>query len=309
LTDFDFIVGLTPKVIVNLIKLTGPVVIRGQKYTPENFVELLQVNTEKDFAEFGFSRWDRKMVIGEITAELQKRLMSDINRYWQPALLVLEDSLRSKDLLLWSKDEVISKFLSERNWRGEVMSTNGDYLLVIDANMAALKTDAVIKRGLAYSVEETADGLIAKAMINYSHRGVADWKTSAYRSFTRIFVPKVSELLKVTGFFGSEAEVITGEENGKTWFGAFVQVEPGKIGDLSFEYKLPYSVYARLVSRGYDLLLQKQPGKRVDDLRVDLSFREPVVGHQPANLSAVRQGGRVFWRGYQEGDQFYEVTF
>ncbi|NCN25341.1 hypothetical protein COT94_01305 [Candidatus Falkowbacteria bacterium CG10_big_fil_rev_8_21_14_0_10_37_14] len=309
LTDFDFIVGLTPKVIIDLIKLTGPIVVREQVYTPENFVELLQVNTEKDFANFGFSRFDRKLIVGEITTELQKRLMTDLNKYWQPVLESLQTNLQNKDLLIWSKDEVISKYLIEHNWRGEIMKTASDYLLVVDANMGALKTDAVMKRGLNYKLEETSDGLTAKVIINYAHRGGTDWKTKTYRSFTRIFVPKGSELLKVTGFFGSEAEVITGEENGQTWFGAFIQIEPGKIGDLSFEYKLPYSVYIRLLNKGYSLLLQKQPGKTVDDLRIDLSFKKPINGHEPANLSAVKQGSRVYWRGYQEGDQFYEVTF
>jgi len=68
-------------------------------------------------------------------------------------------------------------------------------------------------------------------------------------------------------------------------------------------------VYIRLLNKGYSLLLQKQPGKTVDDLRIDLSFKKPINGHEPANLSAVKQGSRVYWRGYQEGDQFYEVTF
>lgn len=63
--------------------------------------------------------------------------------------------------------------------------------MVVDANMAALKTDSVMKRQIDYNLTQDKNGdLMANVTLSYSHQGTPSWKISRYQSFTRIYVPE-----------------------------------------------------------------------------------------------------------------------
>jgi len=79
-----------------------------------------------------------------------------------------------------------------------------------------------------------------------------------YRDWVRIYVPKGSELIEANG---SEIEVKTYEDLGKTVFEAFygdqAPLRPLGKAQLKFKYKLPFKVEK---SQQYKILIQKQPG-------------------------------------------------
>ena len=177
--------------------------------------------------------------------------------------------------------------------------------MAVDANLAALKTDAVMKRSLDYRVSEEADGLISKLTLNYAHNGQPDWKTRAYKSYTRIYAPLGSKLIKISGY--KTEQIDTGSEAGKTWFGFYLIVEPGKIKSLTAEYKLPPAIR---LNNNYGLYIQKQPGKELDSLTVDLSWKNVIKSYSPASLSMQKIGPkRVKWEGDLNIDRSFEVRF
>jgi hypothetical protein len=181
--------------------------------------------------------------------------------------------------------------------------------MAVDANLAALKTDAVINRSLDYIVQETADGLVAKVKINYANQGGFTWKTTRYRTFTRIYVPKGSQLIKVAGFSDDQESVVSGEELNKTYFGAFIEIEPGKIGGLSFEYKLPYNLYALYKKGEYSLLLQKQPGTKIGQINIDCQFSKAIKTYEPAVLYSFVNNGRFRYKGDFLTDKNFSLKF
>ncbi len=294
LDDFQLVIGLTPKAIIDLLELTGPITVRGQTYNQTNFMALLQDTTGRDFPQLGLSSWDRKSIIGEITRAMQAKLLARLDKIWPRLLEIISANLDQKNILVYTTNQTIYDLLAKSGYRGELRSTNGDYLLVVDANLAAFKTDAVVNKSLTYSLQETGDGLTARVNINYANNGRFSWKTTTYRSFTRIYVPKGSELIKAAGYNGNQKDVIIGEELDKTYFGAFIEVAPGKLGGLSFEYKLPYNLYALLKNGRYDLLLQKQPGAKISELNLDLQFKRPIKTYEPAVFYSYATGSR--WR-------------
>ena len=303
--DFDFVIALTPDVIVDFINLTGPVTVQGQTYNGQNFIDLLQQNTELDYAKFGYSRLDRKAILGDIAKELQNRILNNLDKLWQPSLNILTENLTKKNMLVWAKDKEVAGYFDEQAWDGRMEQTDGDYTMLVDANLHGLKTDAVISRQISYQVTENNTGLVAKFEVKYAHSGLTDWKTDKYNTYTRLYVPKGSKLISLTG---ASSTVDTVEENNKTYFGAFLSIEPGKIGGLSFEYELPYNLKDRLSSKGYSLWLQKQPGT-ISDLSVNLSFLRPIRRFQPANLVSYRQGSQVWWQDRFAQDKYYQVNF
>jgi hypothetical protein len=167
-------------------------------------------------------------------------------------------------------------------------SSVGDYLMFVDANLAALKTDQYVKRGVTYQLAFNNKGdLIAKATMNYQNNGSFTWKSTRYRTYTRLYVPKGSKLINTVGSMSADKSVVPGktdvfEDLGKTVFGAFISIEPGKSGSLSFEYQLPDSIKEMILNGNYDLLIQKQAGTTGHALSLGLNFQDKIKDAVPA---------------------------
>ena len=308
MTDFDFVVGITPDLIIDLLKISGPIILNNQVYDQYNFIELLQDTTGREFTAQGISSWERKVVIGQLAKLLQQKILTDLTRQWQPAATALLDNLNAKNILIYAKAPEIDYLLRQRHWVGAVESAAGDYLMVVDANLAALKTDAVINRYFTYQLRETAQGLKARLTLNYANTGIFSWKTTRYRSYTRVYLPIGSRLLLASGYMSETVD--SGEELGKTWFGAFVSVEPGALGNLTFEYLLPEAVKANYQLGQYQLLWQKQPGSKVSSAKVDLQFLNKLKSYEPARFYAQRLGeSRVVWQSDLSEDENFSVNF
>jgi hypothetical protein len=309
LANFDYIIGLTPKAIIDLMELTGPLTARGQIYNQDNFMALLQETTGLTYKQQGISSWDRKAIIGELSRQLQLKILAGVNNHWSRLLDIVSNNLEAKNILVYTTNPDIYAMLKDKGWLGELKATDGDFLMAVDANLAAFKTDAVVNKSMSYTVQETSDGLIAKAQINYANRGNFSWKTTRYRTFTRLYVPKGSELIRVAGHSGSSDEVVVGEELGHTYFGAFIEIDPGKIGGLSFEYKLPYNLLTQAKAGHYSLLVAKQPGNRANELFVDLQFKQNIKQHDPAIFYSYVTGSRARWKSDLLTDKIFTVNF
>ena len=305
ISDFDGLIALTPKLITDLLGITGPLTIEGQIYNQNNFTELLEYRVEKGYQVLGVPKWQRKEVIGLIAKELKIKIFDLPAASWAAAAKVLAANLDEKNLLFYFSDNQLEKLAVKSGWGGEIKNHDGDYLYAVDANLAALKTDAVMSRGLNYQVSQGADGLFARLTLSYSHNGQVDWKTSAYKSYTRVYVPSGSQLIKISGY--RPEQIGSGAEAGKTWFGFHLTVAPGEITNLTIDYKLPASV----VNHGnYSLFLQKQPGKETGQAAVDLSFLNEIKSYSPASLSVRRRGlNELEWGGKLDRDKSFEINF
>ena len=75
-------------------------------------------------------------------------------------------------------------------------------------------------------------------------------------------------------------QVESATEADKTYFGAFIAIEPKETGVLSFEYKLPARIKDQFNLGSYNLLVQKQPGV-LPDLTLDLKFGKNIKSAEP----------------------------
>ena len=162
-----------------------------------------------------------------------------------------------------------------------------------------------MSRSMTYKISEQPDGIFSELTINYAHNGKPDWKTSDYKSYTRVYVPSGSKLVRISGYENSQID--KGEEAGKTWFGFYLTVSPGKINNITVEYKLPPSVK---LNDNYGLYVQKQPGKELNYLSVDLSFKNSIKSYSPASLSMQKIGlNKIKWEGDLTIDRNFEIKF
>ncbi|MFA5184721.1 MAG: DUF4012 domain-containing protein [Patescibacteria group bacterium] len=276
---FTGLVAITPDFVSDLIRLVGPITVKGTTYNADNFQPLLQYNVEIAYKDQDIASWDRKEIINELIAELKNRLFSLSASGWTELFKILDRNIAKKNIQLYFPDAVWENLARDLGASGEVTKTENDYLLTVDSNLGAFKSDAVVKKKLYYDVREEADQLTATVRLNYRHEGKFDWRTTRYRSYTRIYAPLGSRLIALHGVDQATADInVTDDQNlGKTVFGFFFTVEPGSAREVSLSYRLPETIRKKLSSGQYQLLVQRQAGQRITSLDI---WIKPLKGQE-----------------------------
>lgn len=305
---FTGVIAITPKFITDLLHLIGPVNIDNEEYNENNFTKLLEYRVEKGYIQLGIPAWHRKEVIGDILKEIKLKLFDQASLKLYEIFNIVNKNLVEKNILIYFDDNHLQDLAREQSWTGEVQDTTGDYVMVVDANMASLKTDAVINRNINYSLNQNQSGLYVNLIINYSHNGSFDWQTTRYNTYIRIYVPLDSQL--INNRRTNQADFKTSQELGKTVFSTFLTIEPGQIGSLEISYRLPDKITELIVNNGYHLYFQKQPGQVVDILTFDLNFINNIKSYQPVGFYISKNNNKnINWKTDFVGDKELVVKF
>ena len=303
------IIAITPDFIESLVGIVGSIEVDGILFTKNNFVDILQYEVEHGFEERDISYEQRKAIIGKLADKLLDKLYTLPLTQLLELDQLIEQALDEKQILLYSKYPQLQNLILANNWGGKVRETTGDYLMVVDANLASLKTDAVVDRNINYFVKQNSNGeLVGKVVITYQNKGEFTWRTTRLRTYSRVYVPLGSQLIKAEGIM-AQSEVEAGQDLGKTFFGAFISIEPGETKSLSFEYKLPVDISNQANLGQYKLLTQKQPGTG-HKLQVSLNFNNKVKGFSPTgfNTRMINSTGVGFDSDLRV-DREFEVNF
>ena len=150
---------------------------------------------------------------------------------------------------------------------------------------------------------------------SHDHQGEFDWKTSRYRTYTRIYVPLGSELISSEGSLANDklknpdlnpGTVDVTEELDLTVFGTFTSIEPGETRTLSFEYQLPDSVTEAIDQDLYQLEVIKQIGAADHNLNLEFDFDKTIKAAYPGEEPD--QFGDDLYRLSTKLDQDMQVT-
>ncbi|MEK7549692.1 MAG: DUF4012 domain-containing protein [Patescibacteria group bacterium] len=257
--QFDAVIAVNADVFDHVLALTGPITPAGYSttFTSEGGALKLEEAVEKAYLGENVSaeaKQNRKAIMKKLAAEIIPRIAT-VSNAPKVAELTLNE-LREKNVMMHFKDEKLQSMIESVHWDGSVVTENwdGDYLMLVDANLGALKTDYYIKRSIDYTVDFTGEKPIATVVQTYKNTApYGDWRTSDYHTYLRAFVPKGSKYLER---FMINA-VLTNEEFNKTYFGGFVDVEIGQSDvHTTLKYELPDTIKAE----NYKLLIQKQSG-------------------------------------------------
>ncbi len=293
------VIGFTPTIIAELLRITGPVKLNGMELNDKNFLEQIQYHVEYGYNDKGLPRRDRKGILGDLAKVILDKIKFDFLLHWSKYYDLWQKMVDQKQVMLYSTDEHLQNAFADTKWSGEMRASTGDYLLWVDANLGALKTDWILKRDLHYSIHPATSGqFIATAKMSYEHEGGFDWRTTRYRTYARVYVPAGAKLIKVIGARKTDRStepgtIDQGEENGRQWFGAFTAIEPGKKGELTFEYYLPNNIVDQIKNGSYSLLVQKQLGTVATKLNLNIDFGKMVTGAWPGE-GADKHGDNVY---------------
>lgn len=294
--NFQGVVLVTPELGIQLLELFGDVTVGDVTFTPENFFDVLEFEVEQAFVQRGIDVSDRKDIIGDMVDILFERFQNaDAGLLGELAQTTL-NLLDNNDIMAFGVNPAVQRIFEREGWAGSLrVNTEHDHVMIVDSNLAALKTDKAITRAYTYAIHrDTNNDLIATAQVNYDHQGGFDYRTTRYRTYTRVYAPLGSELIRVEGSLlddrtknpsGAAGPVDISEEFGATVFGTFTAVEPGANGQLTFIYKLPDRIKEMVDAGTYTLDVQRQAGVGDVALNLDLDFDEAITTATPEEVS------------------------
>lgn len=281
LDHVEHVIGFTPTFASALLQITGPIELSGQVFTSENVADALEYQVEQGYAEKGVPEAQRKEILADLVNEMKSHLYALQAKQWPDVLAAIREALSEKQLLLFSTDEGVQRILTAAGWGGVLEASSPDTLMVVDANLASLKSDPVVNRHILYELYQNTTGQwLGRVSIRYTHTGDFDWKTTRYRTYTRVYLPQGTRFLRVP--IGAEDPVDIEDELGFTSFGAFTSIEPGDERTLIFEFELAPQVVESMEKGEYALTVLKQAGARNHALTFDLDFDKNVTHATPA---------------------------
>lgn len=278
--DVDGIIALDTNVLVSTIKiLDDEVYAGGIKFTskidkrcdcPQVVYELERLTDQPLSLDLRVTSLEsaqahRKDIIGVLMyAIMEKALKSSPKLYWGPLVQDLVAQTNQKHVLFYLYDAGAQGGLEALNAAGRIKSFDGDYLHINEANFGGQKSNLYTEEAVAQNIEVGSNGDIVKTItINYKNpyppsdcnleRGGL-CLNAELRDFIRIYVPKGSQLIESQG---SEVNIKTSEDLGKTVFEGFLKVRPQGTATFTIKYKLPFKKSNKNI---LPLLIQKQPG-------------------------------------------------
>ena len=280
----DGVVALSSKLLPSFLEVVGPVKIEGYPgvYNSENAVRQLEYQVEKGYWSQGIEKGKRKYIIKEMSKSIIKKAQSLDWVKKKKLFKRIEQHLNEKDILIYFKDGRLQHKIKNLGWSGEVKPIYGsDFLMMVDANLGARKSDAVIEREFEYIVDFRQKKPMAELRIKYTHRGkVRDLLTEDYKTYLRVFTPNNTWLYDTYGLESLEFIDFEKFKDLKS-FGVFHKVNLGKTKVVKFKYSLP----EKFNFENYQLFIQKQAG--VDKLvgRVRIIDKMGVVKSYSINSS------------------------
>lgn len=266
--EFDGIIAITANVLTSFLEITGPIEIEGYPgiYDSDNAIIALEHQVEKGYAQQGIEKGERKSVMNELGGEIIKRI-SDLNSSQKLKLVqIIVDDLNRKDIQLYFKKPELQKMTERVGWAGRInRDWDQDYLMIVDANLGAYKSDYYVKRSVNYTVDLSQEKPEAILKITYNHTAQQkDWMTRDYITYLRVYVPENSWLNEYKNLgepkFGNELE--------KKYFGFLVGVPIGQSKTIELHYSLPENL-----AENYNLLIQKQAGINDTPVKINIKLK------------------------------------
>lgn len=254
--NFAGAVAISTEILTTFLKVLGPVTLENYpgEYNSENAIVKLEYQVEKGYKEQEIEKGKRKYVMKDLAFELMRKAEASSWEKKKILLEKLEQHLFKKDIMLYFKNKTWQEKVARLNWSGQINEDfTGDYLLFLDANLGALKSDAYMRRSFVYQVDFSSGKPKAVLQIKYDHTARSrDWMTTHYNDYLRVYVPDGSWLNESEGV----GEKDFSKDFKKQVFGFLVYVKIGEKKNVVLKYDLP----ERINEENYQLLIQKQSG-------------------------------------------------
>lgn len=291
----DFVVAMTPKLVTELLEVTGPVSLPkyGVVLEAENFVEVTQVQTS---VEYDREQNKPKEMLSDFFSIFLGKLSELDAGQKRVAFQKLLASFASRDIQVFSRNENVERALVALGWSGQITDTSRDYLAIVSSNLGGSKTDLFLETKVQLQSKVYESGKVINQLQMVRRNPLPNSENLVNKSFVRVYVPEGSRLVSSSGFdsvnldekfelTGQQHPAVTawesgavksvatgllvGVESGKTFFGGWVVTKGGEAKEVRLEYELPYQLSS--VDR-QSLVVEKQGGALPYEFEYKLAF-------------------------------------
>lgn len=284
--DYDGIFLLDSKVLVDMLTIYGDTEVSGVTFSAQedkrcDCPQVLYTLFDMVDRPVNYVKENRKGILGELMfALLNKALGFSPSKYYGTLMQTMYKDLQEKHILLYFTDPELQKSAENINFAGRIRSFDGDYLHINNVNFAGAKSNLFVSELIESKTDIKDSSTEREITITYRNpyphsdcnleRGGL-CLNAQLRNWIRVYVPKGSKLVRFTG---SETEVNTYEDLGKTVFEGFLRVNPLGIAKVNVRYTLPASVS----TKDYKLMVQRQPGADTQTLKVEVGNKKLFDG-------------------------------
>ncbi len=306
----DGVISLNAPVLAELLDAVGPINMPAYKTIATGATVL---TTAQEIVESAAARESGKpkQFIADLLPLVLDKVVSGDEETTLRALTLFARALDQKDIQMSFVDPANEEAFARRGWTGELAAApdNFDSLMLVRANIAGAKTDAVIKTTINHESVVSADGrVIDHVTVTLEHQGKKGAPFTGVRNVTylRLYAPEGSRLIKAGGDIRPPAPSLfdlppegygpdetlaqvsgavlhdptsgaaVNNEFSRTVFGVWTQTDPGAASTVTFDYELPFTV---------------EPTSPAPSLGERLGLAAPAAPTAPFGLLAQKQSG------------------
>lgn len=207
----DGVIALTPEVIKDLLKITGPITVPGHEVTvdSENFTAITQ-----DLVTYSYDREEndpKKFLRDFAPLLLEKVFKAEDGKTWE-MVNALSHAATSKQLLVYFQDQQAQKVAQAAGWAGKLPVDAKNLVAVNNANIGGHKSDQFVDQEVDYRAQVLESGEVEVVLtVRRTHNGPTEalaaeypeGENPAYRDnvvWQRVLVPKEAQLIEASGF-------------------------------------------------------------------------------------------------------------
>ncbi len=270
---FDAVIAVSPKVISDLLSLTGPISVSSTRTVFDAATFLVQIQKIVQNGQATGATYP-KSVLKELMEAMTQKIAALSDTQKQALIPMATDWINGKDVMFYAKNPAFENFFEQYNAAGTVavlpQDFEGDYLAVVDANIVGQKSDLYIAQNVDLESQINADGTVSdNVIISRKHNGNQSpywWYRAPNQDYLQLFVPDGSTLSNESGGFAKNIAppvayakmgystdpmvsalsstqknifgypVSSHEESGKEVFATWARVMAGNTTTVSFDY-------------------------------------------------------------------------
>jgi hypothetical protein len=255
----DGVIALTEYATARMVGAVGPLHLPGyaNPVTEERFDEraVYEVELKRPLDD------PRKKFLSELAAVLFDRVFHVPGDRLPRLTAAFDRSAAAGDIQLWFADPARQQQIEGSVVAGQLPVTEGDFLMLVDANLAASKANLGLVKHLDYQVRRAGGKLHAHLEVKVTSKGPATEINPYYDGYLRVYVPLGSRLLgDVTG----QRQAGSADDAPYDVFAQELTVEPQTEQVATFDYVLPTTVAP---DGHYRLIWPRQVGTSRDSFR------------------------------------------
>lgn len=204
-TTFKNIIAINTNVLESILEITGPVEIPEYNLTINQSNFLQEIQYEVEAGRDKKPGQNPKKVLSFLAPILIDKLKNLDDAGKIKMIEVFKEAVVQKDIMAFSGNDSVQKIFYGYNFSGEPFSIpqnwNGDYLAVINTNVASGKSDVFINQSIQLESQIMEDGTLSNnLLITRSHNGQNQkdwWYRSTNKNYIKIITPIQSELINI----------------------------------------------------------------------------------------------------------------